>query len=387
MISMNTNKRNVMFIAGEVSGDMHGAALIHELKKLDHDLEVYGIGGNSMKNEGAILICHLNRMAFLGFVEVVKHIPFIKKVQLELIDLVKEKNIDTVVLIDYPGFNLNIAEKLKALNVKIAYYISPQIWAWGKNRIEKIKRLIDKMIVVFPFEQKIYQDAGVDADYVGHPLMEIIHEHKYLAKEEIFKEFGLDTSKDILLLMPGSRKHEVEKIFPNIIKAAQKLAAAFNMQIVVSASQNIHEDFLVHIAKNKQFKVITGHTYELMKYSRFGIIKSGTSTLEAAIFQLPMVIVYKTSGLTHFIGKRLIKLKNIGMANIILNQQVVPELIQHDASPKMIFEKCKEILSSSELYDSMKQKLGLVKEKLGEGGASKKAAHIIFEMMNDTQKN
>lgn len=377
----------MMIIAGEVSGDMHGAALIHELKKFNHDLEVYGIGGNSMKNEGAILIYHLNRMAFLGFVEVVKHIPFIKKVQLELINLVKEKNIDTVVLIDYPGFNLNIAEKLKALDVKIAYYISPQIWAWGKNRIEKIKRLIDKMIVVFPFEQKIYQDAGVDVDYVGHPLMEIIHQHKYLAKEEFFKEFSLDLSKDILLLMPGSRKHEVEKIFPNSIKAAQKLAEAFNMQIVVSASQNIHKDFLVHIAKKKQFKVITGHTYELMKYSKFGIIKSGTSTLEAAIFQLPMVIVYKTSGLTHFIGKKLIKLKNIGMANIILNEQVVPELIQRDASPNMIFEKCKEILSSTELYGSMKQKLGLVKEKLGENGASKKAAQIIFEMMNDTQKN
>lgn len=377
----------MMIIAGEVSGDMHGAALIHELKKFNDDLEVYGIGGNSMKNEGAILIYHLNRMAFLGFVEVVKHIPFIKKVQLELINLVKEKNIDTVVLIDYPGFNLNIAEKLKALDVKIAYYISPQIWAWGKNRIEKIKRLIDKMIVVFPFEQKIYQDAGVDVDYVGHPLMEIIHQHKYLAKEEFFKEFSLDMSKDILLLMPGSRKHEVEKIFPNSIKAAQKLAEAFNMQIVVSASQNIHKDFLVHIAPKKQFKVITGHTYELMKYSKFGIIKSGTSTLEAAIFQLPMVIVYKTSGLTHFIGKKLIKLKNIGMANIILNEQVVPELIQRDASPNMIFEKCKEILSSTELYGSMKQKLGLVKEKLGENGASKKAAQIIFEMMNDTQKN
>jgi lipid-A-disaccharide synthase len=326
-------------------------------------------------------------MAFLGFVEVVKHIPFIKKVQLELIDLIKEKNIDTVVLIDYPGFNLNIAKKLKALNVKIAYYISPQIWAWGKNRIEKIKRLIDTMIVVFPFEQKIYQDAGVDVDYVGHPLMEIIHEHKYLVKEEFFKEFSLDTSKEILLLMPGSRKHEVEKIFPNSIKAAQKLADTFNMQIVVSASQNIHEDFLANIAKDKQFKVITGHTYELMKYSKFGIIKSGTSTLEAAIFQLPMVIVYKTSGLTHFIGKKLIKVKNIGMANIILNEQVVPELIQRDASPKMIFEKCEEILSSTELYNSMKQRLGLVKEKLGENGASKKAAQIIFEMMNDTQKN
>src|SRR4030066_2491883 len=198
---MNSNKRNLMIIAGEVSGDMHGAALIHELKKLDHNIEIYGIGGNLMKSEGAYLIYHLNRMALMGFVEVVKHIPFIKKVQSELIELIKEKNIGTVVLIDYPGFNLNIAEKLKSLNVKIVYYISPQIWAWGKNRISKIKRLIDKMIVVFPFEQEIYKNAGVDVDYVGHPLVEIISKHKFLTKEDLFKIYQLDSEKEILLVM------------------------------------------------------------------------------------------------------------------------------------------------------------------------------------------
>ena len=384
---MNAIKNNLMIIAGEVSGDMHGAALIHELKKLDHNIKIYGIGGNSMKNEGAYLIYHLNRMAFLGFVEVVKHIPFIKKVQSELIELIKEKNIGTVVLIDYPGFNLNIAEKLKKLNVKIVYYISPQIWAWGKNRIDKIKRLITKMIVVFPFEKEIYSKAGVDVDYVGHPLMEIIDNHKYLSKEDLFKEYQLDSAKDILLIMPGSRKHEVEKIFPESIKAAERLSRDFNLQIVVSASQNISKEFLFKIAKKKNFKVIQGHTYDLMRYSKFGIIKSGTSTLEAAIFELPMVIVYKTSGLTYLIVKNLIKVKNIGMANIILNEQVVPELIQYDASSKKIYEKSKEILSNEGLYKSIKQKLSIIKEKLGENGASKKTAQIIFAIMNDTQKN
>ena len=222
-----------MIIAGEVSGDMHGAALIHELKKLGSDLEVCGIGGNLMKNEGAFLLYHLNRMAFLGFVEVVKHIPFVKQVQSELIDMVLGRNIDTVVLIDYPGFNLNIAKKLKDLNVKIIYYISPQVWAWGKNRINKIKRLVDKMIVVFPFEKEIYQKAGVDVEYVGHPLMEIINDYKFLEKDELYKNYQLDSSKDILLVMPGSRKQEVEKIFPESIKAAEKIADEFNMQVIV----------------------------------------------------------------------------------------------------------------------------------------------------------
>lgn len=376
-----------MIIAGEVSGDMHGAALIHELKKLNPDLEICGIGGNSMKDEGAYLVYHLNRMAFLGFIEVVKHIPFVKQVQAELIDMVLGRKIDTVVLIDYPGFNLNIAEKLKSLNVKIIYYISPQIWAWGQNRVNKIKRLVDKMIVVFPFEKEIYEKAGVDVEYVGHPLMEIISEHKYWDKAELFNEYNLDEAKDILLLMPGSRKQEVEKIFPECIKAAEKIGNEFNLQVVVSASQNIGERFLFKLTKKRNFTVIKSHTHDLMKYSKFGIIKSGTSTLEAAVFQLPMVIVYKTSGLTYFIGKKLIKIKNIGMANIILNEQIVPELIQQNLASKMIYKESKGILSNPDRYNSIKQKLGLVKEKLGENGASKKAAQIIFNLMNDTKKS
>jgi lipid-A-disaccharide synthase len=384
---MTNSTTNIMIIAGEVSGDMHGAALIHELKKLNHDIRILGIGGNLMRREGANLHYHIDRMAFLGFVEVVKHIPFMKQVQTELIDTVIKQNIRTVILIDYPGFNLNIAKKLKSLNVKLIYYISPQVWAWGRNRVDKIKHLVDKMIVVFPFEKEIYEKAGVDVEYVGHPLMEIIGEHKFLSKSELYGKFQLNSSKDILLVMPGSRKQEVEKIFPDSIKAAEVLARDYNLQIVVSASQNISEEFLLNAAKKSNFKVITGYTYDLMKYSKFGIIKSGTSTLEAAIFQLPMIIIYKTSSLTYFIGKKLIKLKNIGMANIILNEEVVPELIQNDVSSQNIITKSKEILSNSGLYDNIKLKLGLVKEKLGENGASKKAAQIIFNLMNDFQKN
>jgi lipid-A-disaccharide synthase len=206
-----------MMLAGEVSGDMHGSALIRELKRLNSTIDVSGIGGNLMQNEGAYILYHINQLAFLGFVEVIKHIPFVKHIQAELIDMVYGRNIRTIVLIDYPGFNLNIAKKLKSLNVKIVYYISPQVWAWGSNRVKKIQKLVDKMIVVFPFEKEIYQKAGVDVEYVGHPLMEIIDGHKFLSKEDLFAKFQLDNTKDILLVMPGSRKQEVEKIFPDAI--------------------------------------------------------------------------------------------------------------------------------------------------------------------------
>lgn len=384
---MSTTSKNILIIAGEVSGDMHGAALIHELKKLDGSMEFFGIGGSLIKNQGAFLLYHLNRMAFLGFVEVVKHIPFVKQVQGELIDMVHGRNIKTVILIDYPGFNLNLAEKLRSLDVKIVYYISPQVWAWGQNRIKKIKRLVDKMIVVFPFEKEIYRKAGVDVEYVGHPLTDIIADYKFIDRSEFFKNYELDPNKEILLLMPGSRKQEAEKIFPESIKAADKLASEFNLQIVVGASENISERFLKSLTKKSGFKIIKNHTYDLMKYSKLGIIKSGTSTLEAAVFQLPMVIVYKTNALTYFIGKKLIRIKNIGMANIILNEQVAPELIQSDVSSKMIYTKCKEILSDPTLYNSIKDKLGSIKAKLGDTGASNKAAKIIFELMNDVKKS
>jgi lipid-A-disaccharide synthase len=384
---VSTTSKNILIIAGEVSGDMHGAALIHELKKLDGSMEFFGIGGSLIKNQGAFLLYHLNRMAFLGFVEVVKHIPFVKQVQGELIDMVHGRNIKTVILIDYPGFNLNLAEKLRSLDVKIVYYISPQVWAWGQNRIKKIKRLVDKMIVVFPFEKEIYRKAGVDVEYVGHPLTDIIADYKFIDRSEFFKNYELDPNKEILLLMPGSRKQEAEKIFPESIKAADKLASEFNLQIVVGASENISERFLKSLTKKSGFKIIKNHTYDLMKYSKLGIIKSGTSTLEAAVFQLPMVIVYKTNALTYFIGKKLIRIKNIGMANIILNEQVAPELIQSDVSSKMIYTKCKEILSDPTLYNSIKDKLGSIKAKLGDTGASNKAAKIIFELMNDVKKS
>ncbi len=376
----NENK-NLMIIAGEVSGDLHGSSLVRELKKMDSRLNIYGIGGDRMKAEGMELIYHINKMAFLGFAEVVKHLPFIKRVQRDLIAIIKEKKIRNIVLIDYPGFNLNFAKKLKALNLNIIYYISPQIWAWGAGRINKIKKLVSKMIVVFPFEEKFYKESGVNVEFVGHPLIERINEHKLLTKEEFFEKFDLDKSKEVLLILPGSRLHEVERIFPESIKAAEKIADEFNLQIVIAGSPNISEEVYNNLSNTKENKIITGYTYELMRYSKIGIIKSGTSTLESALFTLPMVIVYKTGFITYSIGKNLVKVKNIGMANIIAGETVVPELIQKDASAESIYLECKKILSNEGLYNSIKQKLSKVKDKLGSEGASRRAAGLIYSMM------
>jgi lipid-A-disaccharide synthase len=375
---------NLMMIAGEISGDLHGASLIKELKKLDQGINIFGIGGDKMQDAGMQITFHINRMAFLGFVEVVKHIPFIKKVQRKLLELVKAKNINTVVLIDYPGFNLSIAKKLKRLNVKIVYYISPQIWAWGSARINKIKKLVNKMLVVFPFEESLYSNQNVDVEFVGHPLLERLKEYDFLSKEKLFEKYDLDRNKEILLILPGSREQEVKHIFPEVIKAAVKLAGEFNLQVITACSSNIDENLFYKITEVGNFKVIKGDTYNLLKNSKFGIVKSGTSTLEAGLFQLPMVIVYKTSISTYWIGKSLIRVDQIGMANIICGEKVVPELIQNQVREKTIYEECKKILADKKLYETIKNKFGLIKEKLGTVGASAKAALLIHKIMNET---
>ncbi len=381
---MGNSKNKLMIITGEVSGDLIGGSLIKELKSLNPDLKITGIGGDRMKSAGMDLVYHTDQMAFLGFVEVVKHLPFIKKVQKKLIDIIKNEKISCVVLIDYPGFNLSIAKKLKPLGVKIVYYVSPQIWAWAKGRVKKVKRLVDKMLVVFPFEVDFYKKEKVNVEYVGHPLVERIIQYNFLSKDDFFSKFDLDKKKEILLVLPGSRKQEVKEIFPEVIKAAYKLANEFNLQVVVARSQNIGEKYFHQSSSPEKFTIIGDHNYELMKYSRFGIIKSGTSTLEAGYFSLPMLVVYKTSSLTYLIGKQLIKLDRIGMVNILLDEMVVPELIQNEASSENIVNAASKVLSDIQAYKKIRLKLEEVKEKLGSDGASKKAALSILEILNES---
>lgn len=383
LIDLGTSNNKLMLITGEVSGDLIGASLIKELKSLNPDLKVTGIGGDRMKSAGMDLVYHTDQMAFLGFVEVVKHLPFIHQVQKKLIDIIKSEKINCVVLIDYPGFNLSIAKKLKPLGIKIIYYVSPQIWAWAKGRVKKIKKLVDKILVVFLFEVEFYKKENVNVEYVGHPLVERINQYNFLSKDEFFSKFNLHSEKEILLIMPGSRKQEVKEIFPEVIKAAKILADKFNLQVIVARSKNIEKKYFSQNNELEKFVTIADHNYELMKYSRFGIIKSGTSTLEAGYFALPMIVVYKTSSLTYLIGKQLVKLDRIGMVNILLDEMVVPELIQNEASSENIINTASKTLSDYQVYKKTKLKLGEVKEKLGEDGTSKKAASSIMEILNE----
>jgi len=371
------DEKGLLIIAGEISGDLHGAALVKNLLYIDPNLKIYGIGGDKMHEAGMQLLYNINKMAFLGFLEVIEHLPFIKKVQRELISFVKEKKINNIVLIDYPGFNLNIAKKFKKLNLNITYYISPQIWAWGSGRIKKIKRMVNKMLVVFPFEEKMYRKYSVNAEFVGHPLITLLDNYQFLTKRELFNKFKLEENKDIILLLSGSREHEVKSIFPECIKAAESISKKFDLQIVAACADNIDEKLYYSLTDYKNFKVIKGNTYDLLKNSKLGIIKSGTSTLEAALLELPMIIVYKTSTITYLISKNLVRIKNIGMANILSDKKVVPELIQSKVKANYIIEEADKLLSNETLYSNTKNELNKIKESLGNGDASRKAAEII----------
>ncbi|VAX29666.1 Lipid-A-disaccharide synthase [hydrothermal vent metagenome] len=379
---MNSNSQ-ILVIAGEASGDLHGAALAEELLQKDSSIQLVGIGGDKMLAAGVKTIFHIRDMAFLGMIEVIKHLPFIFKVEKEIIQLVKKEKIKLAVLIDYPGFNLRIAKKLKALGLKIVYYISPQIWAWKKGRIKKIRKRVDKMLVVFPFEKDIYEKGNVPVEYVGHPLVERIEKYNFLSKEDLFRKLELKEGKEILLVLPGSRKHEIEKLLPELTKTAEKLSVKFNMQTVIACADNLEESYLQGFVNDKSIKIVKGITYDLLKHSKFGIIKSGTSTLEAAIFSIPFVVVYLTNKLTYALAKKVIQLDFIAMPNIIAGKEIIKEFIQDDVNAELIFNYCEALINDNVRMNEVVENLRSVKNKLGGSGASKNSAEIILNELHE----
>jgi lipid-A-disaccharide synthase len=370
--------KRVMIIAGEASGDLHGSGVVRELKRLAPGIDVYGVGGDKMKREGLENIYHINELGFMGFAEVIKHLPFIKAMEHTLEQIIKFKRPDVLVLIDYPGFNLRFARIAKRYDVKIVYYISPQVWAWHKSRVKKLRALVDKMLVIIPFEVDFYRAEGIDAEFVGHPLLEALE--PALDRKNFCKRFELDVQKKILALLPGSRKQEIELIFPVMLSAARRIAAEKDMEIVVGVAPTIEEQYFRTLYNLKDVHLITGLTYDVMTNADFAFVTSGTATLETACFGTPMFVVYKTSWLTYCIGRLLVRVKNIGLVNIVAGRTIVPEFIQHRANAKELAKSALRLLNDEKQLKDMKIELSKVKGMLGSTGASKKVAERILEM-------
>jgi len=358
--------KQLLIVAGEVSGDMHGSVLIKKLLSRDTELSISGIGGDMMIAAGMEALYHIKDFSFLGITEVVKHLPFIREVQQKLLDIIDKRNIHTVLLIDYPGFNLNFAKKLKKRNIKVLYYISPQLWAWGSHRVKKIKQRIDRLFVVFPFEVDFFRKHGIKAEFVGHPLVERLEKYEFEPRSDFFKNIGLDENAEILLLMPGSRKHEVELILPELIKAGKELESKFNITPVIAATENFDDSFYRNIGKDSEVKIVRGYNYELLKYSKFGIIKSGTSTLEAGLLRLPFIVVYKTSLITYLIAKRLVNLDSLSLVNIVTKRKIVLELLQDEVNKNEIVKAVSSYLSDESKVNNLVGKLFMIKNLLVE---------------------
>ncbi|MGH2569118.1 MAG: lipid-A-disaccharide synthase [Bacteroidota bacterium] len=367
-----------MMIAGEASGDLHGSGVVRELKRLHSGIDIYGVGGNNMQREGMHLVYHVNEISFMGFTEVAKHLPLIYSVEKTLEQLLKLKRPDVVVLIDYPGFNLRFAKIAKRYGVKVVYYISPQVWAWRKSRIKKVKGAVDKMLVVFPFEEQLYADEGVDAEFVGHPLLEVLHSN--LDRNNFFKRYELDPSRRLLALLPGSRAQEIERIFPAMLATARRIAADQHLEVAVGIAPTLEEKYFRTMYPVDGIRLIKGATYELMDHADLAIVTSGTATLETACLETPLMVVYKTSWLTYLIGLLLVRVNNIGLVNIVAGKQIVPEFIQHRASVRNLAAEAVRLLSDARAMQAMKEELSRLKALLGSHGASRRVAERILQM-------
>lgn len=373
-------RKKILIIAGEASGDLHAAHLVKSLKSLDPHIEVFGAGGKQMEEAGVEIIYDIVELAVVGFIEVIKHFHTFKYVLEKLLILLETRKPDVVILVDYPGFNMRFAKYVKEKNIPIVYYISPQVWAWGQNRIAEIKKLVDKMIVIFGFEEGLYKQAGVKVSFIGHPFLDIVHSD--WKKEETIKHLRLKHHSVKIALLPGSRQKEVERHLPEMLKACELIRAKLpEAEFILSRRKELGNSTYNKIISGSKIKPhsLENRPYEIMEISDLVIVSSGSATLETAIMEKPMVIIYKTSFLTWFLARNLIKIPDIGLVNIVAGKRIVPELIQFKATAKNIAAISLDILNNKEKRQDIKDGLRKLKGKLGEKGAASRAAHLIIQ--------
>jgi len=373
-----------MIVAGEASGDIYGADLAREAFKIDPDIHFFGIGGARMREAGIETLVDSADMAVVGLVEVLKHFDVISNAFLKLKKILLDDHPDLLILIDYPGFNLRLAKIARKAGVRVLYYISPQIWAWRQGRVKKIARLVDHMAVILPFEAPFYEKAGVPVSFVGHPMLDMVTVN--MDRSQAAASFGLDPTRKIVGLFPGSRKNELERLLPVIIGSAVQLKSRFSdIQFVLPLASTLNSSAIApQLAEAGLDVTITrDRIHDLIRACDAVISVSGTVTLEIALVGTPMVIIYKLSPLTYQLAKRLVKVPNIGLCNIVAGETVVRELIQDEANTKNISAEIETILSDAGYDGTIRHKLAQVRSRLGCGGASRNVARLIFTLMRN----
>ena len=370
-------------ISGEASGDLHGSNLINELKKKDATADIRCWGGDKMQAAGATLVKHYKELAFMGFLEVIKNLrTILKNIRFCKEDILQYQP-SAIILIDYPGFNLRIAKWAKERGIKVIYYISPQVWAWKENRVKLIKECVDKMLVILPFEKDFYKKWNYEVEYVGHPLVEVVDQFAVgIGQSENFNETGTDrqlptANCGLIALLPGSRQQEILKKLPIMLEVAQHFPA---YQFVVAKAPGLDESFYAALlAPYKNVSSVVNKTYELLVQSKAALVTSGTATLETALFAVPEVICYKGSAFSYQIAKRLIKIKFIGLVNLIMDKEVVKELIQDELTVENLKRELNLLLTDETKQQQLKDDYAALKNLLSKGGhASANAAESIY---------
>jgi lipid-A-disaccharide synthase len=371
-----------MIVAGEASGDLHGGNLVRAMRRIDPDLSFYGIGGEKMQAAGVELLADAADMAVVGLTEVVFKLGMILRVMRRLKSSLAKTPPDLVILIDYPDFNLPLARAARKRGIKVLYYISPQVWAWRKGRIETIRKTVDRMVVILPFEEKFYRDAGVDVTFVGHPLLDEVR--KKYSRPEALKRFGLREEAVTVAILPGSRRSEVAVLLPEMLRACRILAEKISpLQFILPIAGTLDPAFVRNILGQfpVRVNVIRDEIYDVIAVADAAMVASGTATLETALLETPMVVVYKVSGVSYAIGRRFIRVDHISLVNLIAGCAVVPELIQDDANPERIAAEVRELITRHGKAREMKASLALIRGKLGAPGASQRTAQIACDML------
>jgi lipid-A-disaccharide synthase len=363
-------------IAGEASGDLHGSNLIKELKKLDKHADIRCWGGDMMQQAGGDLVKHYRSLAFMGFIEVAMNLRTIFKNLKFCKDDIEAYKPDAIILIDYPGFNLRIAEWAKQKGFKVIYYISPQVWAWKENRVKKIKESVDKMLVILPFEKEFYKKWDYDVEYVGHPLVEVVDAFKAQETRDKGQEYKLP----VIALLPGSRKQEILVKLPVMLRVSTFFP---NYQFVVAQAPGQEDSFYQNLYKDyPNVSSVKNQTYQLLLNAEAACVTSGTATLETALFGVPEVVCYKGSSVSYQIAKRLIKVKYISLVNLIMDKLVVKELIQDEMNTENLKAALEDILNNPQTKKQLEKDYTVLKNLLSRGGhASANAAKSIVEFL------
>ncbi|MEG6585074.1 lipid-A-disaccharide synthase [Dendrosporobacter sp. 1207_IL3150] len=371
----------VMISVGEASGDLHGASVAAALKNIQPDIKLLGMGGQAMRSAGVEIVHDIADLGVIGFVEVIKNLPRLFKLRDSLVELMAFERPDVLVVIDYPDFNMRLAEKAKELGIPVVSYISPSAWAWRKGRAKDVAKIVDRLAAIFPFEADVYREAGANVTFVGHPLMDIVK--PTMPKDEAYKFFDADPKHPVVLLLPGSRKQEITNLLPVMLEAGEKIVdkvpnCQFYLPIASTISREMLQDIIGKYKLN--VKLTNERTYDLMTISDTAIAASGTVTLEAAILNLPCVVIYKLATLTYLLGKFLVKIPHFSLPNIVAGRRIIPELLQGDANPDNIAKEVIPTLIDEAEKLRLKNDLVEVRQKLGDIGAVGRVAKVILEV-------